>query len=291
VVFLLFPSFGWQCTCITHPAGSDGYCIFDSPSLHVPSIWWRQRRSPPATLRCCTNRKPKPRSISPLPATQKWRPICDGCDKRTRANQYSMAPPTHPPPHCQEQGNPSNFRSIHWLRLTATVSCPNHDDCKTFFHIFQQRSPSSADIRNLPADRKQQPAKPPKRPSLETKEHRLQQHTKRARYILLRLCVADSFILKRSIIDALGSFPIGSTPTSYTHAHNMVQNASFITRERRLGPDSDFHHFLNVPDTILRLAAASSNRSATLSKVAGSGDAPATCMLSGAEREENMTQR
>ena len=113
---------------------------------------------PPATLRCCTNRKPKPRSISPLPDTQRNGDLfaTDATNEHAPINIQWLHPPTTPPlpPHCQEQGNPSNFRSIHWLRLTATVSFPkSRFHYKTFFTCFKQRSPSSTDIRNLPADR------------------------------------------------------------------------------------------------------------------------------------------
>ena len=160
MVFLLFPSFGrcWQCTCITHPAGSDGYCIFDSPSLHVPSIWWRQRRSPSCHTEMLHESKTKASiDISTARHTERNGDLfaTDATNEHAPINIQWLHPPTPPlPPHCQEQGNPSNFRSIHWLRLTATVSFPkSRFHYKTFFTCFKQRSPSSTDIRNLPADR------------------------------------------------------------------------------------------------------------------------------------------
>ena len=155
--------------------------------------------------------------ISTARHTEKWRPICDGCDKRTRANQYSMAPPTdHPPPSTPLSGtresiqfpqNPLAAINGHRFLPKITISLQN------IFHVFQAEvafidrhpQPSGGSF----SDGKKQTAKKRKRQKSIASNNTPKTDTI---YFVASLSVADSFIRIRSIIDAVGSYPSDPPP-------------------------------------------------------------------------------
>ena len=146
---------------------------------------------PPATLRCCTNRKPKPRSISPLPDTQRNGDLfaTDATNEHAPINIQWLHPPTTPPStplsgtreSIQFPQHPLAAINGHRFLPKITISLQN------IFHVFQAEvafidrhpQPSGGSF----SDGKKQTAKNvrDKRASPPTT------HQKRTQYILLRL--------------------------------------------------------------------------------------------------------
>ena len=147
---------------------------------------------PPATLRCCTNRKPKPRSISPLPDTQREMETYLRRMRQTNTRQSIFNGSTHrpPPPPTPLSGTRESIQfpqhplaaiNGHRFLPKITISLQN------IFHVFQAEvafidrhpQPSGGSF----SDGKKQTAKNvrDKRASPPTT------HQKRTQYILLRL--------------------------------------------------------------------------------------------------------